>query len=70
MNLCRHRHRDDRHCVAVPIYRELPGASFMSHGVGVLNMTKIVCPRLLLYSGDRRKSRIGNLRPSAGCFFS
>ena len=66
MKVCRHRHRDDRHRVAAPFYRGLPGASLlMSHGVGVLNIADNVCPRLPLNSGDCRKSRIGSLKPSA-----
>lgn len=65
--VCRHRHRDDRHRIAAPINRGLPGASLqMSHGVGVLNMADNVCPQLSdIYRGDCRKSRIGSLRPSA-----
>ncbi len=78
MKLCRHRHRDDRHCIAAPSYRakgpaidgRLPSPSLkMSHGAGVLNIAKIVCPRPR-FIGDCRKSRIGNLRLSAISLFS
>jgi len=63
--VCRHRHRDDRHRIAAPINRGLPGASLqMSHGVGVLNIANNVCPRLPIASGDCRKSRMASLRPS------
>ncbi|MCK4297059.1 MAG: hypothetical protein KAW56_08950 [Candidatus Marinimicrobia bacterium] len=67
MKDCRHRHRDDRHRIAAPTNRRLPGASLlMSHGVGVLNIADNVCPRLPdICRGDCQKSRIGSLRLSA-----
>ena len=54
MKLCRHRHRDDRHRVAVPIQRindPTDDGNFqlqhnLSHGVGVLKIAKIVCLRV------------------------